>query len=115
MPYLGRGDDLYRIDQETIDKVADNREFCPIVRRGAPSHSTYPSLSEIEFPYRYGGPPKDEEDLEDMEDMACEYAGKGNSATDPFNDAGVENMILQSAHPLPNINIDDLWHSAPRS
>ena len=112
MPYLDRGDGLYRIDQEMIDEIAGNREFCPIARRGAPSPYTYPSVSEIEFPYRYGGPPKDEEDLEDM---ASEYAGKKNSATDPFNDAGVENMILQSAHPLPNINIDDLWHPAPRS
>ncbi|CAD6576939.1 MAG: hypothetical protein ASARMPREDX12_008058 [Alectoria sarmentosa] len=84
-----RLDDTYRIDQQTIDSIADSR---------------------IEFPYRCSGPPEQRA----LDSMASNYTGQLNAGTNPLSDPGVLHRVSQSVHPLPNISIDELWHPAPR-
>lgn len=46
--------------------------------------------------------------------MASNYTGQLNAWTDPLGDPGVLQSVSKSVPPLPDINIDELWHPAPR-
>ncbi|CAF9930842.1 MAG: hypothetical protein ALECFALPRED_004740 [Alectoria fallacina] len=89
VPYLNKKDDAYQIDQEIIDSIAD---------------------SQLEFPYRCSGPPEQRA----LVTMASNYTGQLNAWTDPLGDPGVLQSVSKSVPPLPDINIDELWHPAPR-
>ncbi len=110
MPHLCREDGIFRIDQETIDKVANCRKYCSITKHRVPFNTNNPSVLEIEFPYRYSGP-KERRKLLNMD------SNNKGPKSDPNKRNGPIEALLAShiVSPPPNINFDVLWHPAPRS
>lgn len=110
MPFLCTSDGPHRIDQKTIDNIVSGGEYCSIAKHRAPFNTNHPSISDIEFPYRYSGP----REMQDLLNMASNYSGPETDAEMDF-DLLEDKISEQSVRPPPNINIDDLWHPARRS
>lgn len=110
MPYICTSDGTYRIDQKTIDNIVSGGEYCSIAKHRAPFNTNHPSISDIEFPFRYSGPI----DVQKIVNMASNYSGP---KTVPSMDIDLleDKISAKSVQPPPNINIDDLWHPAHRS